>query len=261
MANLLHLCGMSETAFIHHPPKNISKFVVLCDHATNFVPNWVHNGSLGIAKNDMQRHIAYDIGALAVSQILAESLDAHLLATQFSRLVIDPNRGEDDPTLIMKIYDKTIIPANRALTPKEKAQRLDKLHRPYHNAIEDVLRDIKNAGLEPIIISMHSFTKQLRGRCERPWHIGVLSNDDRRLADPIIDHFQALKGVCVGDNEPYNGALEGDTLDIHGVRDGILHVLLEIRNDLIETIEGQSKWAKITSDVLFQTFKEKGLWP
>ncbi len=252
---------MLSSTFIHHPAPKPSQFVVLCDHATNIVPEWVNQGSLGIANEDMQRHIAYDIGALAVSQIIAERLGAHLLATQFSRLVIDPNRGEDDPTLIMKIYDKTIIPANRNLTSEEKSKRIDALHRPYHNAISDVLQNIKNARLEPVIISMHSFTKQLRGRDVRPWHIGVLSNEDRRLADPIIARFEALDGVCVGDNEPYHGSLEGDTLDMHGVRQGFLHILLEIRNDLIETSKGQSEWADITTNVLIETFKEGELWP
>ena len=250
---------MSHEPFIYTPPETESNIVILCDHATNIVPGWVHNGSLGISEDDMGRHIAYDVGALAVSKILAQMMNAHMVASQFSRLVIDPNRGEDDPTLIMKIYDRTIIEANRSVSPQERETRIVKLHRPYHDKIESVMAGIKENGRSPVIISMHSFTKQLRGRDQRPWHVGILSGDDRRMADEVISAYEAFDGICVGDNEPYHGALEGDTLDQHGIRSGIQHCLIEIRNDLIEETNGQQKWAETTYQALAKTIKKMGI--
>ena len=237
-------------AFIHIKPQNPSPIIILCDHASNHVPDWVSGGDLGVDEADMNRHIAYDVGALGVSKLMAQALDGHLIASQFSRLVIDPNRGLDDPTLIMKVYDKTMIPANRNMRDDERIQRIERLHKPYHRKIAEVISDIRESKKEPIIIAMHSFTKQLRGRAERPWHIGILSAEDRRLAELLIKEFSAIDGICVGDNEPYHGALEGDTLDQHGIRQGIVHGLIEVRNDLIEDESGQAKWAQICVDVV-----------
>jgi predicted N-formylglutamate amidohydrolase len=64
----------------------------------------------------MARHIAWDVGAAGVARALARRLDSPAILSDFRRLVIDPNRGEDDPTLVMRLYDGTIIPANRHMT-------------------------------------------------------------------------------------------------------------------------------------------------
>ncbi len=247
-----------KDSYLYKPPQEKSRIVILCDHATNKVPEWINGGSLGISAEDMERHIAYDVGALRVSEYLADFFDAHLLATQFSRLVIDPNRGEDDPTLIMKFYDRTIVEANRKITESGRHERIAKLHRPYHKAISSTLSKIRETGETPIIISIHSFTNQLNGRTPRPWHIGILSAEDRHLAEIILQEFRQQKNIIVGDNEPYSGALKGDTLDQHGIHNQIPHALIEIRNDLIHSEEGQAKWAKICGDVISSSLKKGG---
>ena len=216
-----------------------SNIMILCDHASNCVPPFVCDGDLGLTPSDMGRHIAYDIGAAGVSRALGEMLGASVLMSNFSRLVIDPNRGEDDPTLIMRLYDGSVVPANRHLTPDQKRERLDRCYRPYHDKIEAELARLDR----PVLISVHSFTPQLRGRAPRPWHIGVLYAHDTRLALPLMQQIARLDDVCLGDNEPYHGAIVGDTMDRHGLSRGRPHVLIEVRNDLIQTEAGQKAWA------------------
>lgn len=227
----------------------------LCDHASNRVPDCVGNGSLGLPESDMGRHIAFDIGVKGTTTRLAAKMGGTTIFSNFSRLVIDPNRAEDDPTLLMRLYDGTLIPQNRHADTTEIERRLEAFHRPYHNAITATL-DRFEASATPIIVSVHSFTPQLRGRAKRPWHIGVLSAEDRRLADPLIARLEAEPDICVGDNEPYVGKLEGDCMARHGIDRGLPHVLIEIRNDLIETEMGQSEWAGILAPILSDVFSE-----
>jgi predicted N-formylglutamate amidohydrolase len=221
-------------------------WVVTCDHATNRVPPSVNGGTLGLPEAEMARHIAWDVGAAGVTRALARRLRGAAILSDFSRLVIDPNRGEDDPTLIMRLYDGTVIAANRHLDPAERARRLDAFHRPYHRALEGLLA----ARADPVIASIHSFTPRLKGRPPRPWEVGVLFAGDRRLADPTIARLRAEGDLTVGVNEPYTGHLPGDAMDRHAVAHGRLHVLIEVRNDLISDEAGQEHWAARLAPIL-----------
>ncbi|WP_172330765.1 N-formylglutamate amidohydrolase [Mangrovicoccus sp. HB161399] len=224
-------------------------WVVSCDHATNIVPASVNGGDLGLPPRDMERHIAYDVGALGVALALGEALEAPVAASRFSRLVIDPNRGEDDPTLLMRIYDGSIIPANRHADSSETARRLDAFYRPYHGALAELM----SARADPVLVSVHSFTRQLAGRPPRPWQVGILSAADRRLSEAFIaalsapdfaDWVEEVSGAPleIGDNQPYSGHLPGDAVDRHALRQGHLNTLIEIRNDLIATPAQQAAW-------------------
>ncbi|PLS23098.1 N-formylglutamate amidohydrolase [Neptunicoccus cionae] len=217
-------------------PANI---IILCDHAANTVPTEIAGGDLGLPAEDMNRHIAYDIGAAGVSEHLGRMLDAPVICSNFSRLVIDPNRGADDPTLLMRLYDGTLIPANRYADAEELEKRMALCHRPYHSEVARLVRQKDR----PVLISVHSFTPQLRGRPPRPWEIGVLSNDDRRLSEHLLAELARDTSVTTGDNVPYTGYLTGDTMDQHALQNGLFHTLLELRQDLIATPEGQEKWA------------------
>lgn len=220
-------------------------WLVTCDHATNRLPDWL-GGTLGIAPADMARHIAYDPGAKGLALGLGQALSSPVLCSDFSRLVIDPNRGEHDPTLVMQIYDRTIMPANRGITQADLTLRLDRLYRPYHAAY---------AGLAPgrAIVSVHSFTPCLRGGMPRPWHVGVLySPVDARLSRAVLGALQADADLCIGDNQPYSGHLPGDAIDRHALRHGRHNTLIEVRNDLIATAQDQSVWAQRLAPFLQQ---------
>ena len=221
------------------------RWLITCDHASNRVPAEV-GGTLGLSDGEMGRHIAYDIGAAGVTRRLAELLDAPAILSRFSRLVIDPNRSEDDPTLVMKLYDGTIVPGNRHADAAEIERRLNLFYRPYHEALARL------AGRRPdtVLVSIHSFTPRLIGRHPRPWHVGLLYATDDRLARPLLARLNAEPDLCVGDNEPYSGQLAGDAMDRHGVQAGRPHILIELRHDLIATGDGQRAWAERLAPIL-----------
>ena len=230
------------------PSPAVPGLVLICDHARNAVPPEI--GDLGLPPSDMTRHIAYDLGARGVTLGLAERLGAGAVLSTWSRLVIDPNRGEDDPTLVMKLYDGSIVPANRDVGPEEIARRIATYHRPYHEAVDAALDAVIAAGQRPVLVSIHSFTPQFRGRDWRPWHVGVLWDRDDRLVRPLMDRLALESGLVIGDNEPYTGQLDGDCMARHGTGRGIAHALIEIRNDLISTPEHESDWAARLAPVL-----------
>ncbi|HEX7777247.1 MAG TPA: N-formylglutamate amidohydrolase [Parvibaculum sp.] len=219
-------------------------FLVVCDHASNALPPGY--GSLGLAAAEFERHIAYDIGAAGVSRRLAGRLGCPAILARFSRLLIDLNRGADDPTLVMKLSDGAIIPANRDVDPFQNAaefkRRLTAFHEPYHAAVAAAIARAQAAGAVPAILSIHSFTPVWKGRA-RPWHAGILWDRDDRLPVPLLQALRAKTGLVVGDNEPYSGELKGDCLYRHGTANGLPHVLIELRQDLISDERGQAEWA------------------
>ena len=218
-----------------------SDWVVLCDHATNLVPDFIADGDLGLPAEDMARHIAWDPGALGVSLAMAAAFDGPVVHSNFSRLVIDPNRSEDDPTLVRKIYDGSIIPGNRHADMEEVKRRIDWLYRPYHDGVRALIDARLAAGRSPRLISVHSFTPQLVDEPPRPWELGLLWDKDDSILRPLQKRL-AAEPLTVGDNEPYSGRLEGDCMWMHGTSRGIPHLLIEVRNDLIETPDQQGKW-------------------
>jgi predicted N-formylglutamate amidohydrolase len=245
---------MTYTPFFIHGETRPGRWLVTCDHAHNPVPPDVNDGDLGLAREDMERHIAYDVGAYGLSQHLGQLLDGPVVASNFSRLVIDPNRGEDDPTLLMKLYDGSIIPANRAADAAERERRLAQYYRPYHAQLAR-LAALPHA----VVLAIHSFTRQLRGRDPRPWHVGVLHTDDTRLSDPLIALLEREGDLVIGDNQPYGGHLAGDSIDRHASAFGRPNVLVEVRNDLIADHAGQKEWAERLAPILVAALEESGL--
>ena len=215
---------MTENAF--EAISGRGPLVFLCDHAASALPP----GGLGLDPALLSTHIAYDIGAASVTRALAAAYGAPALLGAWSRLLIDLNRGADDPTLVMKLSDGSIIPGNRAADAAEVARRIQAFHAPYHAAIA---AELDRIGPDAVLFSMHSFTPAWKGR-PRPWDVGVLYDRDVRLAAPLMARL-AEAGFTVGDNEPYTGALEGDTLWRHGTMRGLPHVLIEMRQDLVGT--------------------------
>ena len=224
-----------------------SGLVILADHATNLLPG--RYGRLGLPESAFSRHIAYDIGVEDTVRGLSARLGAPAVLSRFSRLLIDPNRGEDDPTLIMRISDGAIVPGNHPISDGEWRHRLETFHRPYHAAVARTIAAAEEkSGKAPLVISMHSFTPTWKG-VPRPWEAALLWDSDHRAVRPLIADLEAL-GVTVGDNEPYDGALRGDTMFRHCMTRGLPHALIEIRQDEIGDAEGVARWVDRLAPVL-----------
>lgn len=222
--------------------------VLLADHAMNHIPP--EYDRLGLPDSAFARHIAYDIGIDPLVRQLSAALDAPAVLGCFSRLLIDPNRGEDDPTLVMKISDGAIIPGNHPMSEEERQGRLDRFHRPYHGAVAQTIAEAAAAsGKAPLVISLHSFTPAWKG-IGRPWHAAVLWDNDPRAVLPLIERLERDGDIVVGNNEPYDGALRGDTMYRHCMAPGIAHALIEIRQDLIADEEGVAAWAGRLTPIL-----------
>ncbi|TYC60547.1 N-formylglutamate amidohydrolase [Rhodobacterales bacterium] len=240
---------MTETATVADEAFQPSEYIegdlgrgllLLCDHARNTVPP--EYGDLGVPPEQFQRHIGYDIGARDVTLELARRLGAPACLSTFSRLLIDPNRGEDDPTLIMRLSDGAVVPGNAKVGPQERARRIERFHKPYHDLIDATLNRMEAAAPPPVLVSIHSFTPVWRG-VPRPWHVTVLWDCDPRAVTPMLEGLRAQDGLIVGDNEPYDGALKNDTMYRHATSRGFAHVLLELRQDLIADEAGVLEWA------------------
>lgn len=216
------------------------RLVLTCDHASNRVP--AEFGDLGLRPATFQRHIAYDIGMRGVTLELARLTGAAAVLSTFSRLLIDPNRGEDDPTILMRLSDGDLVPGNARADAAEVARRVARYHRPYHEAVTAALDAVVARGETPLILAMHSFTPRWK-LFERPWHIGLLWDRDDRVARPLLESLAAEGDIVVGDNEPYDGALVGDGMNRHGTDRGFPHALVEIRQDLVADEAGQTAWA------------------
>src|SRR6476660_4781548 len=234
--------------------------ILLCDHACNAIPPAY--GTLGLPPEQLERHIAYDIGAAQVTKSLAAALDVPAVLTRYSRLLIDPNRGADDPTLIMRLSDGAVIPGNRRLDEAEREQRTRLYYAPYHRAIDAVIDQCLATGVPPVLLSIHSFTESWK-EAPRPWHVGVLWDREQRLARPLLEAFYAEGDLIVGDNEPYSGQLEGDCLWQHATQRGLVNALIEIRQDLIRDAAGQAAWAgrlgRIVATILSTTLSQRPL--
>lgn len=215
--------------------------VIIADHAGRALPD--EYGSLGLPAHEFERHIAYDIGIERLTRSLAARTGAPAVMANFSRLLIDPNRGEDDPTLIRQLYDGTVISSNYPMSEEERTRRLDLFYRPYHDAVGSLTASVaETTGKAPFILSLHSFTPVLQGR-PRPWHVGILWDLDDRVPVPMMEALADIPGTVVGDNEPYDGALRGDTMYRHAIVNGYAHALVEVRQDLIADDAGADAWA------------------
>lgn len=216
--------------------------VLLADHAMNRLPE--RYGRLGLPETAFSRHIAYDIGIEGLTRNLADKLGVPAVLGCFSRLLIDPNRGEDDPTLIMKISDGAIISGNHPISTEEWNSRVETFHRPYHHAVARTIDAVaEQSGKAPLVLSLHSYTPAWKG-VPRPWHAAVLWDSDERAVRPLLSGLRATGDILVGDNEPYDGALKGDTMYRHCMVTGIPHALLEVRQDLIADDAGIAAWAE-----------------
>ena len=229
-------------AFRVERPQGKSHYFLTCDHAGARVPRKL--GSLGVSAEDLGRHIAWDIGAAGVTAKLADVLDAFAILQTYSRLVIDCNRRPGIADSIVRVSEATRIPGNEVVTVEDAAAREREIFRPYHDRIRTEL-DTRRAQQRPtVLISVHSFTPRFHD-FQRPWHAGVLYNRDARLAKELLRHLREESALVIGDNEPYSvGDTTDYTIPVHGEQRGLLHVGIELRQDLVATGTGQTEWAE-----------------
>ncbi|HMM75592.1 MAG TPA: N-formylglutamate amidohydrolase [Gammaproteobacteria bacterium] len=217
-----------------------SPFLLTCDHASNRLPAAL--GDLGVPAAERDRHIAWDIGALGVAGGLSAALDATLVASGYSRLVIDLNRPPHRHDLFPEKSENTPVPGNVALSAAEKQRRRAALFEPYHETIARLLDARAARGLGTLLVAIHSFTPVYAG-VARPWEIALLSNRDRRVAECLLRALHRDHVLNVGDNIPYRLTDDGDYgVPVHGERRGLPHVLIELRQDTVAAVSGQRAW-------------------
>ena len=237
-------------------PDGASDFVIVVDHAGRRIPRSL--GDLGVPAAELERHIAWDIGAWAVAQTLAERLDAALIGQAYSRLVIDCNRDPSVESAIVTLSETTPIPGNFGLTAAQVAERRAAIFDPYHARIRALLDDRQAKGRRTVLIALHSMTNVYKGE-RRPMQCAVLYNRDARFAHSLLDVLRREPGLIVGDNAPYSVSDVSDfTIPRHGEARGLAHVEIEMRQDLITSETGQAEWAQrmaaalTAADALFQ---------
>ena len=224
-------------------PRGTSPFLLIGDHAGNKVPSSI--GSLGVGEDGMTRHIAWDIGVAGLGSALSAKLDAVFISQTYSRLVIDCNRDSTAVDAMPEVSDGTDIPANRGLTSDDRAARAAAIHTPYHAAIAAELARRDAMDMDVVLVSLHSFTRSMRGH-DRPWKIGILhSQGDARLAQALLRQLKAGGDLCVGDNEPYAMDEIDFTVPLHAFAARRRYVEIEIRQDLLSGPDDYLAWADL----------------
>jgi predicted N-formylglutamate amidohydrolase len=216
-----------------------SSYVLVCEHASNRLPQSL--GTLGLPEPELQRHIAWDIGAEKVARLLSQLMDAPLVLQRYSRLAYDCNRPPDSADAMPEISETTHIPGNRHLSPEDKRMRTREIYRPFHATIADLLDCRAAEGTRSMVVTIHSFTPVYKGK-PRAVELGILHDRDRGLADELITSFPTVDARL---NEPYgpdDGVLH--TLNLHAAPRGLKHAMIEIRNDFLLDERGQDEWAE-----------------
>jgi predicted N-formylglutamate amidohydrolase len=237
-----------NSAFRILRPEGKGRFVIFCDHASNRVPAELQN--LGLPASELDRHIAWDIGAAEVTAGLSDLFDSPAILCGTSRLVVDCNRHLDAHDLIPEVSDGTAIPGNRDLSAEERQLRIDLWFEPYHAAVESVIADRESQGAGSIALSIHSMTACLAGNA-RPWQIALSSYRDRSLVDPVLKALRAADDITVGDNQPYDldPAVDYST-PFHAIRRNMAHLQVEFRQDEIADPPGQVLWTQRFAEAL-----------
>ncbi len=222
--------------------KAAAPLLLLCDHASRLIPAAL--GDLGLDPPALRCHLAWDIGAGALTERLAESHKTTAVLAGYSRLVVDCNRQLLDPQAFLEYGDGVIISGNRGLQPVDRDARAREIYWPYHQTIAAQIKRLMTNGVQPAILAMHSFTPVMNS-VSRPWEVGILWDKDPRVPDYLIKSLRA-EGLVVGDNEPYSGRGPMDfTIDYHAESNELPHAGVEVRQDLIGDEQGVRKMAEL----------------
>lgn len=222
-------------------PDGKSPYVLLCEHASNYIP--ARYAGLGLDATELTRHIAWDIGVAPIARALSKALDAPLVLSGYSRLLIDCNRPVGVATSIPEISETTTIPGNVGISAEERRLRADSFYWPFQNEVARILDRRQAAKKRSIVFGVHSFTPVFKG-FQRPWHAGILFRKAKAYGEALVAAMQE-PGLNVVANEPYRIDDDSDqTVPVHGEARGLDAVLIEIRQDLIGHRDGQEAWAK-----------------
>ena len=229
-------------------------FLIVCDHASNHMP--AEFGGLSLEAADLARHIAWDPGALGVSRRMSDNLDAPLVRSNVSRLLIDCNRPLDAQDLVAPMSEATIIPGNVGLSPGQRQERIERFYDPFHALIEDTLKPRLERGMRPGLIAVHSFNPVYRG-VKRPWEVGIIHDDDSAWAFGMVKRLRSMTNFTVGVNEPYSPSDRVYyTLERHARSRNLPAVMIEVRNDEIASEKQQAYWGDLLSGVADAAFRE-----
>ena len=224
-------------------------FFIFCDHAANAMPRRLN--CLGLPSDILATHIAWDIGARALSHAVARRLDCALLECGFSRLVVDVNRDVSSPDLIPVVSDQIPVPGNQMLGDAERAARVAAFHEPYHRMLGEALDAAQKKAPDVFVISIHSFTDRLMGAAdERPWPVGFLWREDERSARAAIARLEESTDWLIGDNQPYDARVFNYSVDRHVGPRGLAHLTLEVRQDMIADEGGVEAVAPLIADAI-----------
>jgi predicted N-formylglutamate amidohydrolase len=213
--------------------------VLICEHASNRLPRRL--GTLGLSTAELERHIAWDLGAEQVARHLSRLTGAPLVLQRYSRLVYDCNRPPDSADAMPETSEITAIPGNRNLSPADKLARIGAIYRPCHAAVAELLDGRAAAGVRSLVVSIHSFTPVYKGE-HRTVELGLLFDRDPRLAERLMPCFATVDARY---NQPYgpnDGVLH--TLNLHAAPRGLPHAMIEIRNDFLSDERGRAEWAE-----------------
>ncbi len=232
--------------------------LLICDHASRRIPEAL-NG-LGVDRSVRVQHIGWDIGAAELTRGLAQRLGGRAVLSGYSRLVVDCNRPLKDPSSIPVESGGHVIPGNLGIKPGDAEARVEACFWPYHGAIENAVAEFADAGTVPAIISIHSFTPELHG-VSRRWHVGILWDRDSRLPRPVMAALAADSAIVVGDNQPYSANYpQAYTIPVHAVARGLPHILVEVRQDLIDTASGVESWTERLATALTEPLADPDLY-
>ncbi len=241
------LCADDPPAVTRVNERAPASLVLCCDHASRAVPK--NMGRMGLGPDQFDRHIAYDIGAEAVTRNLAEALDVQAVIAGYSRLVLDLNRPPGHPDQMPEISDNTVIPPNQDMTAEERLRRIEEIFEPYHSTLRRALVETwERRRRAPALFSVHSFSPGF-GDEERPWDIGVMWNRDERMSRPVIESLKQY-GLRIGENEPYSGRAVAYTMNSHGGASGLAHCAVEINQDQLTDLSGIERWSTMLAEVM-----------
>ena len=241
------LAASDPQPFVIRNPEATSPILLVCDHASLRFPSSL--GTMGLDPAARRCHLALDIGAGALTELLSESLGVTAVLCQYSRLIVDCNRQLMDPGAFLEFGDGVVVPGNRNLHQDEKDARANEIYWPYHRAVDAQIERLGEQGIKPVLISIHSFTPVMNGE-SRTWEMGILWDQDRVTAEIFVRDLREA-GYLVGDNEPYSGKAPQDfTIDHHAERINLPHVGIEIRQDLIHHDDGVQTVASVMHKVI-----------